>query len=399
MNWLATQIPPHWQLADLGSLCEVGIGRTPSRDRPEYWGAGVPWLSIADMSQGHDLLHTKEQITQVGFAASKCKLTPAGTVLLSFKLSVGKVGITRVPLCTNEAIASLSIRDDNQLSADYLYWALRSMNLTLGLNRAAMGATLNKAKLQHLRIPVPPLPEQRRVAAILEVAEELRTKRRAAIAQLDTLAQSIFLEMFGDVRLSHKWPTARLGEAADIITGYPFSSGDYVTEPNEMRLCRGANVLPGRIEWADVALWPRARAPEFAEFVLREKDIVVAMDRPWITEGFKIAQVSVSDCPTLLVQRVARIRPPTGIASEYLYYVLRQPAFARHCRPTETTVPHISPTELRNYEISLPPANVQSAFTHRISMIERLRSNAMASLSELDTLFASLQHRAFRGVL
>jgi type I restriction enzyme S subunit len=128
-------------------------------------------------------------------------------------------------------------------------------------------------------------------------------------------------------------------------------------------------------------------------------DIVIAMDRPWISEGFKLARMTLRDCPALLVQRVARLRAKGRASNDFLYTLMRQAAFSRHCKPTETTIPHISPKEIRSFTFPLPPLELQSQFAKRTAAIEDIRRMHLASLSELDTLFASLQHRAFRGEL
>ena len=266
---------------------------------------------------------------------------------------------------------------------------------------SGVGGSLLRARPAHvanIEIPLPPLSEQRRLADVLDRAEALRAKRRAALAQLDTLTQAIFLDMFGDAgRLG--WEHVELQQLADLLTGYPFKSDDYVSGKNAINLCRGANVLPGRIDWKDLAQWPKTNAASLAQFVLRPGDVVIAMDRPWINEGFKIARISACDCPALLVQRVTRMRGKNGAMTEFLYYSLLQPAFARHCRPTETTIPHISPLEIRSYTIPLPPLPHQHEFARRITAVEKLKSSHRASLAQLDSLFAALQHRAFRGEL
>ena len=144
------RLPTGWRQQSLGELCEINIGRTPARETPSYWGPGFPWLSIADMNQGREMCVTKETVTSE--AVGDCNLRPVdpGTVLLSFKLSVGKVGIAGVPLFTNEAIAALPIRMSDHLSRDYLYWAMRSVDFYAGTDRAAKGLTLNKAKLTEI---------------------------------------------------------------------------------------------------------------------------------------------------------------------------------------------------------------------------------------------------------
>ncbi len=286
----------------------------------------------------------------------------------------------------------------------YLLHYLRQERIRREGERKMTGSAGQRRVPEHflagLAVPLPPLPEQRRFAAVLDRAEALRAKRRAALAKLDTLTQAIFLDMFGDPATNPKgWATKTLGEVTELVTGYPFRSDEYVTSGKSVRLCRGANVLPGRIDWNDLACWPKSKADEFTEFNLKVGDVVIAMDRPWISEGFKIARVLPEDCPALLVQRVARIRGGADVPNEFLFHLLNQLAFTRHCRPTETTVPHISPKDIRSFVFPVPPLELQRDFASRIAAVEKLKATHRASLAELDALFASLQHRAFRGEL
>ena len=268
---------------------------------------------------------------------------------------------------------------------------------------AGVGGSLLRARPAHvakIAIPLPPLAEQRRIAEVLDRAEALRAKRRAALAQLDSLTQSFFLDLFGDPATNPKgWPNAILGDVTEMVTGYPFRSEEYVTNGDSVRLCRGANILPGRVDWSDLARWPKSKMAGLEAFSLEAGDVVIAMDRPWISEGFKIARVQPEDCPALLVQRVTRLRGGKKLPNAFLFHLLTQPAFTRHCRPTETTIPHISPKDIRSFAFPVPPIDLQREFARRVTAVEKLETVQRASLVELDELFACLQHRAFRGEL
>ena len=168
-----------WPSAALGEVCDVQIGKTPARSESAFWGGDHVWLSIADMNQGRALATSAEGVTDKAVRDLKLRSVDPGTVLLSFKLSIGKVGIAQCPMFTNEAIAHLPITDP-RLDRDYLYWTLKTIPSTGGADRAAMGATLNKSKLKQIEVPLPPLEEQKRIAAILDAADNLRTKRRQA---------------------------------------------------------------------------------------------------------------------------------------------------------------------------------------------------------------------------
>lgn len=292
----------------------------------------------------------------------------------------------------------------DEVHPEYLAYFLRSEEFLRFATEVVAGAKMPRMVMTafwDFQIPLPPLVEQRRIAAILNQADALRTKRREALAQLDSLTQSIFIEMFGSIE-SHEnlWPKVELNGAAEVLTGYAFKSDEYIPQNNEsIRLCRGANVLPGRIDWSDMACWKKSDAERILAFNLEIGDIVMAMDRPWISEGFKIARISSVDYPALLVQRVARIRAKANSLNDFLYAVLKQPAFTRHCKPTETTIPHISPKEIRTFTFGLPPVNLQREFSRRVSTVHQIRQNCVLSASHEDALFASLQYRAFRGEL
>lgn len=291
-----------------------------------------------------------------------------------------------------------------KLDSAYAFQWVKSPNFVNAMVGMATGASypgVSDRIIFESKIPLPPLPEQRRIAAILDQADALRAKRREALAQLDSLTQSIFIEMFGGATTDQLgWPKISLSEVADVLTGYAFKSDEYVESgKSKVRLCRGANVMPGRVDWQDLACWPNAGSDKLSAFGLEAGDIVMAMDRPWIAEGFKIARIAPSDCPALLVQRVARVRATEIALDDFLYGLLSQREFAQHCRPTETTIPHISPKEIRSFEFRLPPLALQQTFATRIQAVESLKATHRAALAELDALFASLQHRAFAGQL
>ncbi len=150
-----------WEVKRLGEVCEISMGRTPSRRNPAYWGKGYKWLSIADL-QEKVLAESKEEITEL--AASEMAIIPKGTLLMSFKLSIGRLCFAGCDLFTNEAICSFN---KLQANADYLYYALGRVDFSLYGKQAVKGYTLNKESLKLVEVSYPPLPEQTAIAAIL----------------------------------------------------------------------------------------------------------------------------------------------------------------------------------------------------------------------------------------
>ena len=209
-----------WPLVKLGDVCEVKVGKTPSRHNSEYWGEGGKWLSIKDMSQGLLIEKTKETITEKAIKETNIYLVEKGTVLFSFKLSIGKIGIAQTSLYTNEAIAALPIKDGSNLCNEYLVYALTRWEQGVKSHRAVMGATLNKEKLLKLEISLPPLAEQKRISAILDKADAIRRKRQQAIKLADDFLRSVFLDMFGDPVTNPKgWEVKPVKTFAKVTTG------------------------------------------------------------------------------------------------------------------------------------------------------------------------------------
>lgn len=174
----------------LGNICDIVIGRTPRRDSPEYWNGSLPWVSISDLNDDV-LTDTRERITALGAQASGARLLASGTLLFSFKLTIGKMAVAGVDLFTNEAIAGLVPKADVQLSAEYLRHALSAVNVTSGSSHAVKGRTLNLPLLRAITIPLAPLREQERIVAALREQLDAPPRIRAAARRQAELADTL----------------------------------------------------------------------------------------------------------------------------------------------------------------------------------------------------------------
>lgn len=167
-----------YKLVELSKLCDIQIGKTPDRKISEYWGVGFPWVSISDL-KSKVVTTTKEQITKNAVEEKNCKLVKKGTLLMSFKLSIGKLAFAGCDLYTNEAIVALNIKEEVELSKDYLYYALNFVPLLNDARIAVKGKTLNQKSLNKIKIPLlDTLEEQRRIANLLSKIENLLEKEK-----------------------------------------------------------------------------------------------------------------------------------------------------------------------------------------------------------------------------
>ena len=371
----------------LQKICDIQIGKTPSRSVAEYWGDELPWVTISDFAAGRIVTTTKERITRIGAAKSGSKRIPRGTLLLSFKLSLGKRAISGCDLFTNEAIAALYVLDRDVVDRDYLYWALGSIDYDRLVDRAAKGKTLNKAKLKHLKIPLPPRSEQQRIARILDAADALRAKRREVIEQLETLLQSTFLDMFGDPVTNPKgWEKRGLSRVCHLRSGYAWKAKSFNSDGIGSPIIRIQNV-----------------GTESSELIHTTEEPI---ERFWVDHGEYLLSLSGSfrlatwsGPRALLNQRIVKLTPEPILTPAYFGASLSTQLSAIEAMGRHALVNNVALSDLKKVELCLPPLDLQQSFTAIVESIKQQRTSQRAHRAELDTLFAALQSRAFRGDL
>ncbi len=157
--------------------------------------------------------------------------------------------------------------------------------------------------------------------------------------------------------------TVALRDHIKLLTGYPFKSEFYTEQPDGVRLVRGDNVVQGQLRWDNVKRWPLNRIDEASGYELREGDVVLAMDRPWIEAGLKYARIGSDDVPSLLVQRVSCLRAKDGLDQGYLFYLIGSHRFTDHVLSiqTGTAVPHISGPQILQFRYRPLPIDRQRA--------------------------------------
>ncbi len=350
------------------------------------------------MNQGRDLQITKERVTDLGVKSANMRLVPPGTLLLSYKLSIGKVGFARVPMYTNEAIAALS-ELSNDAYPNYVYWTLQHIDLLQGADRAAMGATLNKAKLKQVLIPLPPLPEQRRIAAILDKADALRAKRRAAIDKLDQLLKSVFLDMFGDPLTNpYGFDVCTLEEISDksdrINYGVVQPGGEF---SNGIPLVRVGDIEGGRLDASSIKHIDPEIESAYTRSRLRGNELLISCVGsigtvaivPDSAIGFNIARA---------ITRIPLKHPESrAFVKACLQTVATQSYFMEKTRTVSQ--PTLNVEFVKQTPVLSPPTELQQRFSSIASALELQKRQMQVSATQLDTLFASLQHRAFSGEL
>ena len=153
----------------LSDAFELQMGKTPPRNNRACWGEGHKWISISDIGNaGKYIDTTKEEITEIGVSTSGIKVVPKGTVIMSFKLSIGKTAITAEDMYTNEAIMAFINKGKYEISTDYLYHMCKGIDWFEGTNKAVLGLTLNKATMSEKTIEIPPMEVQMQAVTVLD---------------------------------------------------------------------------------------------------------------------------------------------------------------------------------------------------------------------------------------
>lgn len=184
----------------LSELFDLQMGKTPDRNNNDYWEHGENnWISIADLSKSDKYIkNTKENITEEALIETRIKEIPENTVIMSFKLSIGKVAITPKRMFSNEAIMAFVDKHVIEILPEYLFYLLKHKNWEDGTNKAVMGKTLNKATLSNVKISVPGIERQKEIVQKLNIVYDILEKKKQQLEYMEFLIKARFVEMFGD---------------------------------------------------------------------------------------------------------------------------------------------------------------------------------------------------------
>ena len=403
-------MPKGWKSALLSDVAEIKGGLAKGKDRNGLALRSVPYLRVANVQQRYlDL----SEILRIEATESEIRdlALERGDVLLNEggdrdKLGRGWVWEGRIPLCIHQNHVFRARPRSDLVDPYYLsYWANteQAQNYFIKTGKQTTNlASISKTNLSNLSVPLPPLPEQRRIAAILGQAEALRAKRRAALAKLDTIAQSIFIEMFGDPVTNPKgWTIIPLADfVTEVTNGLTRRRNDSVAGTDIVLRLRDI-----RSDWIDFSGVNRITltSDESNRFQVSTNDLLFIrvngnpdyVGRCALFRGFTE--------PVYFNDHIMRVRlDEAQVTGAFLCFVLNgthgKKEIALH-RKTSAGQHTINQEGLRRIRIPVPTLSLQYEFERRVAATLRLKASHRIDLNHLDALFASLQHLAFRGEL
>lgn len=384
----------------LGEVVDFYSGGTPSKRNAEFWEGDVPWFSAKDMKRPR-LIDSMAHVSDTVFSTTPLRKLSAGTVALVVR---GMILAHTVPISVLDVDAAINqdlkaLLPRRQLDPSFLAAMLRAQHGTIlaQVSTAAHGTKkLESRILERIRIPFPPLDEQRRIAAILDHADALRAKRRQFLTHLDSLTQAIFHDMFGDSDCDGIFE-----DVAEVQGGLQVSA-KRAALPEEVPYLRVANAHRGRLD-LDTVKTLRATAAEIERTRLVEGDLLFVEGHADPLEVGRVAmwEGQIDSCVhqnhlirgRLDTSRVLPVFALTWLNTD------RGAAHFRRAGRTTSGLNTISATTVRTAPLPLPRIDLQREFATRVEQIVVQRGASRAALEVNGKLFASLQARAFRGEL
>lgn len=383
----------------LEELFDLQMGKTPSRNNAEYWDSkNNKWISIADLSKcGKYICETKEYISNKAVEESGISKIPANTVVMSFKLSIGKTAITSEEMYSNEAIMAFRDKHTVTLLPEYIYYLLLAHDWNEGTNKAVMGKTLNKATLSKTKVTIHSCEEQAAIVDCLNAVAHVITSRQQQLQKLDELIKARFVEMFGNSEFNTmQWPTKKLSELCNVgsskriyqneqsIAGIPFLR---ISDLNE------------RID--NIENTPELFISINRYNELKENDMVPASGDILVTSRGTLGRCYIVRSEDKFYFQDGMISWLSGlndqITSLYLSRLFATSGIQKQIANLQagSTVTYLSISMLKKLNIMLPPLDLQNQFVVFVEQISKSRVAVQKSLDEAQLLFDSLIQKYF----
>ena len=400
----ATERKHPWPMVRLGDVCKFSRGLTYSKsDEVQVSSNAVLRSNNVDLESGHLILDELKYIRD-SIEIPTSKRVSKGSILMC-TANGSKQHLGKVALIDGEYDYAFGgfmglLTPNADIDSRYLYWHLVSFEFKRLVRSLTDGTNINNLKfadIAQFTFPLPPLSVQREIVARLE-------RELAAVEKMkkgfETLAETAKAEFKAERLEAHKellngeWPCEPLKKHVDVLAGYAFKSQGFVD--SGIRICGGLIIAPDRIKWEECKYWNFSDGIE--QYLLQENDLVIALDRPWISGGFKIGVIGRQNLPCLLIQRTARLRMK-DVDFHYVMMLLRDESFKLHCTTSGTTVPHISHKDIETYEIPFPPMRVQKEIVARLSTAkaraEKLELKAREGVAVCETMRKAIMKEAF----
>lgn len=393
-------------MSALKSLRELVIfrgGGTPSKQVAEYWNGNIPWATVKDFTST-SLSETQDFISDEGLKNSSANIITKGHVIIPTRMSLGKAAINTIDLAINQDLRALIPKVN--LHPQFLLHAV--LSLKNEIVKKGAGATvkgITQEELYNFQLAVPPLNDQIRIAHLLGKVEGLITRRKQHLEQLDALLKSVFLEMFGDpVRNEKGWDKVQFSELLDGIDSgkSPKCEAREATADEWGVLKLGAVTRCAFNEHENKAL-PSSITPTKRDEV-RAGDLLFSRKNTYDLVA-ACAYIFETRSQLLMPDLIFRLvfKDTAEVDKIFMWKLLiadsQRKAIQSLAAGAAGSMPNISKANLKSVQLPIPPLSLQNQFAAIVQKVEALKTRYHDSLTDLETLYAALSQKAFKGEL
>lgn len=374
-----------WKYDELGNLFPISMGKTPPRDGAQYWDpekkSSNLWVSIADISQneGKEILDTKEYVSDLG--ASGITLVKKGSLLLSFKLSIGKMAFAGKDLFTNEAI--IAIPESKDYDQQFLYYYLTSLdwNTLSGGSVKVKGKTFNKKSISKIPIPIVPLSEQKAIVSKISIEfQKVDAILNNALLVLNE-ARFLFYSVLREETYSESWGSKRLEQICSKIgSGATPKGGRRVYTQEGCSLIRSMNVRRCFFKYEDLAHISESAADNLKGVTIHEDDVLFNITGASIARSCVVPKDVL---PARVNQHVAILRICDSVLPEFLSYVLNSERHQKELLEigeTGSTRQALTKEDLKKHKVAFPSIEEQKIIVDRLNSVS-------SKISELENQY------------
>lgn len=409
----AGKLPAGWEQIEIGDIADVISGGTPKSGVAENFapsGEGVAWLTPADLSGYKEkyIAHGARDLTTLGYFSCSAKLMPKGTILFSSRAPIGYVAIAANEIATNQGFKSFAFPSD--VLPDYAYYFLRNIrHIAEEMGTGTTFKEISGSSAKTLPFVLVPFAEQKIIAEKLDTLLAQVDSTKARLEQIPQILKRFRQAVLSSavsgklIDKSFENKLEKLNSFVSIDIGNAFKSSEFSDEG--VPLLRGQNIEPGALRWDDTKKFPIDKLQKYSHLFINEGDIILAMDRPIISSGLKIAKAKKSDLPCVLVQRVARFKDFENLIPDYLYLLLNDVSFINYIQPNQTgsDIPHISGKQILNFDCNVPSLPEQAEIVRRVEQLfayaDTIEKQVNNALARVNNLTQSILAKAFRGEL
>ena len=362
----------------LKDIFDLQMGKTPSRSNLEYWNTtDYKWISKADLTKTSKyIFETKEYLSKSAIKDSGIKVIPANTVVMSFKLSIGKTAITKEDMYSNEAIMAFKDKHVINIIPEYIFYLFKYKNWEEGSNKAVMGKTLNKATLSEIEVEICSIEKQRQIVNILDKIMSAVDGRKQELQLLDELIKARFVEMFGDpVKNPKGWEVVTIG---DIVTEVRYGTSKPAVEGGKYPYLRMNNLTAdGHLDLNDLK-YIDIPDDEIEKCVVRKGDVLFNRTNSIELVGKTVVFDLQEDM--IIAGYIIRVRLNKRLLPEILSQYMNLEALKdilRSMAKGAVNQANINAQELQSIKVYIPDMELQKQFIEMKNQVDKSKFDTM----------------------